>query len=208
MDLQKRNAPAQPEESTDSLPPLDSAAYASKGMCIAALVVGALGIVVGISGVMAGNGAKDEVEALRQQVSSANPADSLKAQLQELEGRIAKVETLASRTTNMTRELETKLAELRNAFAADHERLVKLAEAPAPARVTTAPAAQGGSGGESTGVVNAAGQIEHTIQSGDTFSGLAKTYGVTVEAIQNANPNANPNRLQLGQKIIIPQAKH
>jgi len=45
---------------------------------------------------------------------------------------------------------------------------------------------------------------EHVIVKGDTFSGLATRYKVTVSAIQAANPNVNPARLQIGQKIIIP----
>jgi putative chitinase len=46
--------------------------------------------------------------------------------------------------------------------------------------------------------------MEHTIVRGDTFSDLAVKYGVTVRAIQSANPGVNPARLQIGQKIVIP----
>lgn len=45
---------------------------------------------------------------------------------------------------------------------------------------------------------------EHTIVKGDSFSTLATKYGVTVKAIQVANPNLNPTRLQIGDKVKIP----
>jgi GH24 family phage-related lysozyme (muramidase) len=47
---------------------------------------------------------------------------------------------------------------------------------------------------------------EHTIVSGDYLGKIAKKYGVTTSQIQKANPDLNPNSLQLGQKIIIPDA--
>jgi LysM repeat protein len=45
---------------------------------------------------------------------------------------------------------------------------------------------------------------EHTIVKGDTFAGLAQKYGVTVKAIQAANPGVDPAKLKLGQKVKIP----
>ncbi|HVR35105.1 MAG TPA: LysM peptidoglycan-binding domain-containing protein [Methylomirabilota bacterium] len=45
---------------------------------------------------------------------------------------------------------------------------------------------------------------EHTIVAGDTFSELAKRYNVTVKAIQDANPDADARRLQIGQVLKIP----
>lgn len=47
---------------------------------------------------------------------------------------------------------------------------------------------------------------EHTIVSGDYLGKLAKKYGVTISQIEKANPDLNPNSLQLGQKIIIPDS--
>ncbi|MCC5788166.1 MAG: LysM peptidoglycan-binding domain-containing protein, partial [Opitutales bacterium] len=44
----------------------------------------------------------------------------------------------------------------------------------------------------------------HVIESGDTFSGLARQYEVRVQDLEEANPGVNPNRLQIGQEIQIP----
>ena len=43
----------------------------------------------------------------------------------------------------------------------------------------------------------------HTIKRGDTFFKLAKKYGTTVKALQDANPNVDPTRLQIGQVINL-----
>ena len=45
---------------------------------------------------------------------------------------------------------------------------------------------------------------EYAIQKGDSFSTIAPRFHVTAKAIQAANPTANPSKLQIGQKIVIP----
>ncbi len=44
----------------------------------------------------------------------------------------------------------------------------------------------------------------HTVQAGDTLYGIAQTYGVTVQAIINANSLTNPNQLSIGDELVIP----
>jgi LysM repeat protein len=46
--------------------------------------------------------------------------------------------------------------------------------------------------------------IIYTIKKGDTLIPIARTFGVTVQEIQEANGIADPRRLQVGQEIIIP----
>jgi LysM repeat protein len=45
---------------------------------------------------------------------------------------------------------------------------------------------------------------EHTIVKGDTFATLATKYHVPVKDIQAANPNLNPTKLKIGDKVKIP----
>ncbi len=47
------------------------------------------------------------------------------------------------------------------------------------------------------------GQV-HTVQAGETLFAIAQKYGVTVQAIVSANSLSNPNRLDVGQQLIIP----
>ena len=49
------------------------------------------------------------------------------------------------------------------------------------------------------------GTMPYTVRSGDTFYNLAIRFNTTVEAIRRANPNVNPNALQIGQIICIPR---
>ena len=52
--------------------------------------------------------------------------------------------------------------------------------------------------------VTASPQGEHVVMKGDSFSTIAKKYGVTSRAIQDANPGVEPTRLKIGQKLMIP----
>ncbi|MBE0545762.1 MAG: LysM peptidoglycan-binding domain-containing protein [Verrucomicrobia bacterium] len=45
---------------------------------------------------------------------------------------------------------------------------------------------------------------EYVIQRGDMFATIAKKFGVSVKAIQDANPTVDPLRLQIGKTLIIP----
>ena len=44
----------------------------------------------------------------------------------------------------------------------------------------------------------------HTIVAGDTLSRIARKYGVTLSALQAANPGVDPRRLRPGQPLVIP----
>jgi peptidoglycan DL-endopeptidase LytF len=56
-----------------------------------------------------------------------------------------------------------------------------------PAPITAAPAAH-----------------EYTVAKGDSFYTVAKKFGVTIKAIEAANPGVEPTKLQIGQKLQIP----
>lgn len=44
----------------------------------------------------------------------------------------------------------------------------------------------------------------HTIARGETLLGIALRYGISLEALQQANPGVNPTFLSVGQGLIIP----
>lgn len=48
--------------------------------------------------------------------------------------------------------------------------------------------------------------LEHRVASGETFSHIARRYGVRLDALQEANPRIEPRRLQIGQWVIVPRA--
>ncbi|MGD0614144.1 MAG: LysM peptidoglycan-binding domain-containing protein [Verrucomicrobiota bacterium] len=45
---------------------------------------------------------------------------------------------------------------------------------------------------------------EYVVAKGDTFSSIAKKTGVTVKAIEEANPQVQSTKLKIGQKLQIP----
>jgi LysM repeat protein len=47
---------------------------------------------------------------------------------------------------------------------------------------------------------------EYVVVQGDTFSKIAKKFGVTVKAVEAANPGVEPTKLKVGQKLSIPAA--
>lgn len=49
------------------------------------------------------------------------------------------------------------------------------------------------------------GAITYTVESGDTLGKIAKEYGVTVKAIAEANDIKDPDRLSIGQVLVIPE---
>ena len=45
--------------------------------------------------------------------------------------------------------------------------------------------------------------VDHVIAQGDNFYTLAKQYNTTADRIQKLNPDVNPNKIQIGQKIRV-----
>jgi LysM repeat protein len=64
---------------------------------------------------------------------------------------------------------------------------------------TTAKGAKGATASESSGPGGS-----HTVASGETFSTIARKYGVSVAAIEAANPGVESSKLKIGQKINLP----
>ncbi|WP_420641174.1 LysM peptidoglycan-binding domain-containing protein [Candidatus Leptofilum sp.] len=47
----------------------------------------------------------------------------------------------------------------------------------------------------------------HTVQPGETLTAIARHYGVTVQAIVEANQISNPDRVTAGTKLTIPEGQ-
>ena len=50
------------------------------------------------------------------------------------------------------------------------------------------------------------GQQEYTVQAGDSLGAIAEKFGVTVDAIVQANSITDPNLILPGETLIIPAA--
>lgn len=52
-------------------------------------------------------------------------------------------------------------------------------------------------------LTGAVSQQTHVVQAGDTLSGIAQLYGMTMSDLKAANPSLNPEKLSIGQQIIL-----
>lgn len=48
--------------------------------------------------------------------------------------------------------------------------------------------------------------VDHYVTSGQTLSGIAQRYRVSVAMLRGANPRLRPNALRIGQRIIVPMS--
>lgn len=146
--------------------------------------------------------------------------DSLALQLENIKGSLgdnsaqidAKVGDVVKQTQKVVNILNSNIGEIRAEVVKNREAIEKLAARPTSTRSASRSesaqteskpdTAQNSAAGEAP-ETSADGKI-HKIQSGDTFAKLAKKYNVSVEAIVKANPDANPARLKIGQKVRIP----
>ncbi|MBU6410081.1 MAG: LysM peptidoglycan-binding domain-containing protein [Verrucomicrobia bacterium] len=64
-----------------------------------------------------------------------------------------------------------------------------------PAAITPPPAAS-----------EAPATTEYVVVQGDTLGKIAKAHGVSLRALESANPDVRPTRLKIGQKLEIPAA--
>lgn len=55
-----------------------------------------------------------------------------------------------------------------------------------------------------TAAPTAAPQRTYTVQQGDTLAAIAQQFGTTVRALQDANGIEDPNRITVGQVLVIP----
>jgi len=106
--------------------------------------------------------------------------------LQELESRI--------------RQLEKLVAELSRQRARDREEIINTLSRSMEKAIRR----YCRSGGSPAHHLSAEG-YEHVVRPGETLSEIAKAYGVTVQAVVDANDIPDADRLRVGQKLFIPQ---
>jgi LysM repeat protein len=70
---------------------------------------------------------------------------------------------------------------------------------PVPPTATGVAGSGGGGGSVTTGAT-----ANYTIKPGDTLSGIALQYGITIEDLVKLNNIADPNAIQAGQVIKVP----
>jgi LysM repeat protein len=158
------------------------------------------------------------------------PADNARVRVRVCRQELAKSEAMSSLVPSLPLQFE-KLREenqrLHSLIASQRVELTnlraQLVAARAAAGATPSPPSKPGVGGEAVASgsapksptaaspspsSSAATQPArlHTVQPGETLAAIARQYGVSLQAVQAANPRVNPRRLKVGQRIVVPSS--
>jgi LysM repeat protein len=194
---------------------------ASSGSSMMSIALAMLAFVLGGAGLYFGISAKQQITPLTASVDEGTSSSarlekrlsSLETQLTELSTELGRLKGSVQRAGRETSQALRDASSSKQTATANREELIKLATAmqslakaragsSSGTRSPVAPAsASSGSGTTSSG--NASASV-YTIRSGDTFGKIAAENGVSLDAILDANPDADPRRLRIGQEINLP----
>ena len=197
----------------------------SSKMGLIAVFIGILGVVVGVTGIVLANMAQSQVRTLEAKLAARpdktadiqKSMDSLDERLVKLGGEFVKLgradRQIQENTQKAFTEVSNDITENREAINGLTTKLTelvgKLENWTPTTSVRAGSSSASGSSGEGTTPAVEPGTLTedgiYTIQSGDTFSKIAKKMGVSLSQLMTANPTANPNALQIGQRIVIPK---
>jgi LysM repeat protein len=161
---------------------------------VGALIVGVIALAVGGFGAIKASSLQKKVDAQEAQV----------AKIDGLESQLGSVSASADKSAKDIGSLSRTTQEAFNTVAADlgniHASITKIEEA------QKKPVAAKGAKGPARDVV--AGPGEYIVKAGDTFGKIGKANGgFTAKEVAAVNPDVNPSKLHVGQKIKLPVAK-
>lgn len=194
-------------------------------LIFAALALAGVSMLFGVAAMFMANQAGKRLQEMQTVVQElqAKPDTSmeLKTAVTDIDNRLMTFGDQIVRLNNVDRQLQdglrrsteatgTELRTLREAVAETRTAVVDLnravtdlreagVSAPRVATATTqaAPAT-------AATVTTVDGMRVHTVRAGENPSRIAAIYGVTVDSILQANPGLNPQRMQVGQQIVVP----
>jgi LysM repeat protein len=183
------------------------------------LIIAIIAIVLGGVGLYLGYASHKRVVTLEAQLSEGSSGVAeMDRHLQQVVTRLNEISTkvdtsasdldalrtrfriLGSQTQESLAGLTNEMNVNREAIAQLNKHLVEVAASATPRRQNTTVAESAQTTDTSNRV---AGQL-YTIQAGDTFQRIAREHNVSVQALLDANPDADPRRLRIGMEIVIP----
>jgi LysM repeat protein len=187
-------------------------------LAVLAIVLGGAGLYFGLSANQRLNPINESVEAgtdsaarIEKQINGFETRLSeLSAQATELRKTVDRLRVYGSQSEQATKQAISGVKSNREELVKLVEKFNELASGGARPSAPTVSTSSSSSGSASTpsqaSVTNSSTSASSTysIQSGDSFAKIAAKKGVELQALLDANPNADPRRLQIGQKINIP----
>lgn len=199
---------------------------------LVAVLLAVVGIAVGITGIVMANQAERNVRQLEQRLAEApDKTPELQAAVEDLNRRLEKLGGEFVKLRRADQQLQERTKEGFDAVMEDvrsnrsgvneltqrvGELADRLARRPPAGSPSPAPEREPAAGdrpedeaedapADEDDEAPAAEEGIHRIEAGDTFSKIAREYGVSLSELLNANPTVNPRALQIGQRIVIPQ---
>ena len=186
------------------------------------IALAALGILLGTAGLYFGFNANKRLNLIDTSIqeSSTSTAEIEKSvifyesRIAELEEQLLEQSELMKRLRVYNSQSEQAIKTLSSELSKNREQIVKTARQQNQIKVAVAQiSAPPDTSGDETVEVSSNATVAATkpgaertyvIVSGDTFGKIAAKLGVSLQAIIDANPDADPRRLAIGQKIVIP----
>lgn len=199
----------------------------SSGGSLLPVALAVLAIVLGGAGLYFGLTANQRLSPLSESLDAGTSSaarlekdiSALETKLAELSAQNGELKQALDRVRLYSNQSEQAVKTVASSVKSNRDEIVKLAGRmneliTSGARPTTATATRSGSSGSeattstatttsaTTAATTAPGT--YTIASGDTFAKIAAKLGVGLQALLDANPDADPRRLAIGQVINVP----
>ncbi len=181
-------------------------------LVLVAVILGALSLILSLISIVQnrqGLGSSNEIGETTQ-IDGSVGADDIRTRLDDLAAKVANLETSTSGfNADISSGLGDEVAKLKAEVAALRAKSTSVRNHPSPtpstppATVPRTPSTTPVTSKPGTPTIPPNG-IVHTIQGGETLSGLARKYGVPLGKINAANTGLDPKNIQIGQKIVIP----
>ncbi|HQU08387.1 MAG: hypothetical protein B7X06_02050 [Verrucomicrobia bacterium 21-51-4] len=200
--------------------PSTTSSFLPVGLGVAAMGLALVALVIAWTAKKNSFSPEDTVAPMKEAVSAFEKRlAALEAQNDELSDQNqflkASITTLVEQTQSALNQVGKEITTNREQMAVNAQSLQKLASAvgrPGAAPTTTAKAsaartatASNTSNKSPASTNTAATKKYHVVQPGDTLARIARQYNVALATLVRSNPQVDPRKLSVGQKITIPQ---
>lgn len=184
-----------------------SSSMIGTAIALLALVLGGAGLYFGLTANQRLTPLSETLEAGATGTAELEKTiDSLRTELAELGEQFNQLQSSTKRQAAYANQRDQAIKKLASEINVNREQIIQTAEnlnglAAGAVRSTSAPSESAAANDQSS--EPSVGGV-YVIESGDTFAKIAAKTGVGLQALLDANPNADPRRLAIGQSIQIP----
>jgi LysM repeat protein len=169
------------------------------------LAIGILGVLVGGVALIMSFNDSSKIAALRSDLNDTTQAASTaKTEADQAAGLSAKLDATSSKLDAFMAQASSVLDQFKQAITDDRTKIVELSDTVGKLHGSGASTAKGG---EPTSHVVPGQGGTYAIAAGDNLSIVAKKFGVSLSALEAANPGVDSSKLKIGQVITIPGGK-